>query len=212
MTPLSNYERMRQRMAEAFLQYDQAQIIRKFALMHDETFLYVDLLARRHRIHRLTGAVTWSEDGFQTETEAVYSAAMTIYDLLCGAKEHCHLAHEWVNVASLCSIQGGTLAKDGDFFKNSGRTFSGSGAALDRACRALGGRQQPKGDVSYELALFPFLPLIVRYWEADEDFPASLQMLVDRNILDFLRYETLMFALDYVVHRLNALSAAIEQS
>ena len=42
---------------------------------------------------------------------------------------------------------------------------------------------------------------------ADEEFPASLQALVDRNTLDFLRYETLMFALDYVVKRLNTLCA-----
>ena len=97
--------------------------------------------------------------------------------------------------------------KDGDFFKNSGPAFSGSGAALDIVCRRLGGIHQPKGDVSYELALFPFLPLILRFWEADEEFPASLQALVDRNTLDFLRYETLMFALDYVVKRLNTLCA-----
>ena len=50
-------------------------------------------------------------------------------------------------------------------------------------------------------------PLILRFWEADEEFPASLQALVDRNTLDFLRYETLMFALDYVVKRLNTLCA-----
>lgn len=203
----SNYEIMRERMAQAFLQYDQAHMIRKFALAHDENYLYLDLLARKHRICRLTGAVTWSEDGFRTEKAADYHAAMTIYDVLCGAKEHCHLSHKWVNVSSLCSIQGGTLRKDGDFFKNSGPAFSGSGAALDIVCRRLGGIHQPKGDVSYELALFPFLPLILRFWEADEEFPASLQALVDRNTLDFLRYETLMFALDYVVKRLNTLCA-----
>ena len=42
----SNYEIMRERMAQAFLQYDQAHMIRKFALAHDENYLYLDLLAR----------------------------------------------------------------------------------------------------------------------------------------------------------------------
>ena len=89
----SNYEIMRERMAQAFLQYDQAHMIRKFALAHDENYLYLDLLAQKHRICRLTGAVTWSEDGFRTEKAADYHAAMTIYDVLCGAKEHCRLSH-----------------------------------------------------------------------------------------------------------------------
>ena len=136
---------------------------------------------------------------------------MSIYDVLCDSQPLCHLSHEWVNVASLCSIQGGTLSKDGDFFKNSCARFSGDAAALDRACLALGGIPQPKGDVAYQLPLFPFLPLILRFWEADEDFPASMQVLVDKNTLDFLHYETLMFALSYLMTRLQEESQALSQ-
>ena len=33
-------------------------------------------------------------------------------------------------------------------------------------------------------------------------FPASLQILADRNILDYMHYETLMFALTHLFHRL----------
>ena len=56
--------------------------------------------------------------------------------------------------------------------------------------------------MAYELPLFPFLPLILRFWEADEDFPASMQVLVDKNTLDYLHYETLMFALSHLMTRL----------
>ncbi len=59
------------------------------------------------------------------------------------------------------------------------------------------------GDVSYELHLFPFLPMILRFWESDEDFPASLQILVDKNILDYMHYETLMFAISHLLNRLK---------
>ena len=37
--------------------------------------------------------------------------------------------------------------------------------------------------------------MILRFWESDDEFPASLQILVDKNILDFMHYETLMFAI-----------------
>ena len=136
-------------MAGAFLKYDQEAVIRKFDLKYDETYLYLDLLSRAHRISRKTGQVTWSEDGFQTENPADYNAAMTIYDVLCYSKKDCRLAHEWVNTASLSSIQGGTLAKGSDFFQTAGQQFDGRTAALSRACESLGGEKREKGDAAY---------------------------------------------------------------
>ena len=199
MMPLSNYDKARDATAVAFLRYDQETMIRKFGLAHDEDALYISFVARDYRVDRRTGTVTWASDPSHT---ASYNEAMSIYDVLCDSKPLCHLSHQWVNVASLCAIQGGTLAKDGAFFKTSCAQFGGDAAALDRACRRLHGTPQPKGDVAYELPLFPFLPLILRFWEADEDFPASMQVLVDKNTLDYLHYETLMFALSHLMTRL----------
>ena len=70
---ISNYEKMKNEMAGAFLKYDQEAVIRKFDLKYDEAYLYLDLLSRAHRISRKTGQVTWSEDGFQTENPADYN-------------------------------------------------------------------------------------------------------------------------------------------
>ena len=71
------------------------------------------------------------------------------------------------------------------------------------ACIALSGKELEKGDVAFKLNLFPFLPIIIRFWEADDEFPASLQILADRNTLDYMHYETLMFALTHLFSRLN---------
>ena len=147
MTPSrSNYDKARDATAAVFLRYDQAAMIRKFGLSHDADALYITFIARDYRVDRRTGAVTWASDTAHT---ASYNEAMSIYDVLCDSQPLCHLSHEWVNVASLCSIQGGTLSKDGDFFKNSCARFSGDAAALDRACRALGGIPQPIGGQKY---------------------------------------------------------------
>ena len=86
---ISNYEKMKNEMAGAFLKYDQEAVIRKFDLKYDKAYLYLDLLNRAHRISRKTGQVTWSEDGFQTESPADYNAAMTIYDVLCYSRKDC---------------------------------------------------------------------------------------------------------------------------
>ncbi|WP_417030085.1 DUF3786 domain-containing protein [Blautia hydrogenotrophica] len=49
----------------------------------------------------------------------------------------------------------------------------------------------------------PFLSLILRYWEADEDFPATMQIWTDKNILDYMHYETLMFAVTHIIERIK---------
>ncbi len=199
----SNYDKMKDEMSEVFLRYDQHSMIQKFALEHDENNLYLLFLNRKYRVNRFTGRVTWSKDSFQTVEDADYNEVMTIYDVLCYSKENCCLAHEWVNTGSLSTVQGGTLVKGGDFFHRSGEYFSGKADLLARACEVLVGRKAEGGDLAYELDLFPFLPIILRFWDADEDFPASLQVFVDQNILDYMHYETLMFAIGHLLNRLK---------
>ncbi|WP_434309314.1 DUF3786 domain-containing protein [Hominifimenecus sp. rT4P-3] len=205
---ISNYEKMKRNMAAVFLQYDQEKMIRKFLLEYAQKYLFIPFAGRQYRINRFTGVVSWSNDSFQTEKEADYNEAMTIYDVLCYSKENCHLAHEWVNVGSLSTIQSGALAKTGNFFQNAGEYFDGKADVLAHACEALRGRKIKRGDVAYELELFPFLPIFLCFWEADEDFPASLQILIDKNILDYMHYETLMFA---ITHMLNQLKSKCEE-
>lgn len=201
---LSNYEKKKNEMAEVFLQYDQEKMIQKFELEFDEHYLYLCFFSRKYGIDRQNGQVVWWNENLQTEEKAGYNEAMTIYDVLCYSREYCHLAHEWVNVGSLSSVKGGTLAKSGDFFQNAAKAFEGKAESLARACEGLHGRKIEKGDVAYELDMFPFLPISLRFWDADEEFPASMQLLVDRNILDYMHYETLMFALSYLLERLSS--------
>ena len=70
---------------------------------------------------------------------------------------------------------------------------------------SVGGALLARGDVAYQLNLFDFLPVSIAFWHSDEEFPASLQILVDRNILDFMHYETAMFALSHLMECLEAL-------
>lgn len=200
---ISNYERMKNQMADVFLQYDQEPMIRKFRLRQDERYLYIRFLGREYRICRLSGRVCWTQDGFQTEREADYNEVMTIYDVLCHSQENCGLAHQWVNVGSLATVQGGTLAKRNHFFQNAGDFFDWKTDALACACESCGGEKVEKGDVAYKLELFPFLPILLCFWESDEEFPASLQILVDKNTLQYMHYETLMFAIAHLLERLK---------
>lgn len=201
---MSNYELMKDSMAEVFLRYNQEKMAEKFELNLDENYLYITCLNRNYRISRQSGEVFWSSNGFLTTEKADYNEVMTIYDVLCNSSEYCHLSREWVNVGSLSTIQGGTLSKGSNFFQNAADYFEGKTDALSRACEALGGEKRDKGDTAFELQLFPFLPLILRFWDSDDEFPASIQLLVDKNILNYMHFETLMFAISHLLNRLKS--------
>ena len=54
---MSNYETMKDRMSSHFLEYDQEKMVRKFALEHDEKYLYIFFVGRKYRINRITGGM-----------------------------------------------------------------------------------------------------------------------------------------------------------
>lgn len=199
----SNYEKMKNSVNDSFLQYDQENMIRKFSLQYDSDYLYIAFIGHIYRINRYTGIIHWSTDHFQTNHDADYNEVMTIYDVLCYSKEDCHLAHEFVNLDFLSTVRTGNLAANDSFFQHTADSFNQKSAALRHACKNLSGKPLLKGDVAYELQLFSFLPVILRFWEADEEFPASLQILVDKNTLDYMHYETLMFALSHLFDRIR---------
>ena len=62
--------------------------------------------------------------------------------------------------------------------------YEGKTEELRRACLSAGGQEIKAGDAAFEFRAFPQVPLRLVFWDQDEDFPASLQILVDRNILD----------------------------
>ena len=200
---LNNYDKTKISMAHVFLQYDQAAMIHKYSLEYDSDWLYITFVNRIYRINRKTGNVQWSDHNFETVYESDYNETMTIYDVLCYSKDGCHLANEFVNINSLSTIMTGNLSQNSGFFKNIADFFNGKTIELHHACVVLSGKELGKGDVAFELKLFPFLPIIIRFWEADDEFPASIQILTDRNTLDYMHYETLMFALTHLFSRLN---------
>lgn len=55
----SNYEIIKERMAERFLTYDQEGIIRKLSLRADEEYLYLTFLSFGYRVNRRNGGTQW---------------------------------------------------------------------------------------------------------------------------------------------------------
>lgn len=197
-----NYELQRQAAARTFLTYDFAKIAQAFGLASDETALYFSMLHTPHRLLRETAQVERLQDG--AWTPAGFNAAMTVYDLLSNPNGRPVLAHEWCAHTSFHAVQGGTTS--GSLMirpEQSAQPFAHDQDRLRRACARLGGRETPDGDFASVLPAFDCLPVLLRFWNADEEFPAQLQLLWDRNTCRYLRYETTFYLTGEILRRLR---------
>ena len=194
----SNYDTMKLQMRGEFLKYDQDAMIGRFGLRATAEHIFIPFLGREYSVDRRTGDVA-SDAG-----EAGYNEAMTIYDVLCYSRPGCGAAGACVNMASLSSIQGSSPRQEGEgLFGAFAKAFDGRDAALAAACERLGGAPGGKGDVGYRIPMFDFLPVMLQFWDSDDEFPASLQLFVDANMLDFMHYETVWFAFSHLLERLR---------
>ena len=199
----SNYEITLQEARKLFLCYKQAAMIEKFALEHDEQYLYLRLLDQYHRIDRSTGVVEWL-DAENIAHEADFNASLSVYDVLCCSRPNCTLSGQFAPINSVASnYHTGNLG--GSVFDACDPVFSEHSDLLEKALIRLGGIKEGKGDIAYRINVFPFLPVQIQFWEADEDFPASLQIHWDLNTLQFLRYETTYYTAGHLLHRLREL-------
>lgn len=195
---MSNYEIMKRSGAERFLTYDAQKIIDRLALRSDGTYLYMDFVSQRYRVHLATGLCERESTagGFE---EAGFNESMTIYDLLCHTEDPIRLSGELIPMERLSTVQNVVSYAGEGSFRQLERMLEGREAALAAACEALGGVRQGKGDVSYRIPVFADVSLQLSFWCADEDFPASLKVFCDRCLTRYIYYETIWYLTGYVM-------------
>lgn len=198
----SNYDVTRDRVEGEFLKYDQDAMSKKFHLNSDENFLYLRFLACDYRINRKTGRIErLDRDG---PVHAGFNETLTIFDVLCESKPDCGLSGDFVRVNDLDGITK-TAYLGGNLFDGSAKSFTHRTKELKTACERLGGTAGKVGDVSYIIPMFDFLPVMLQFWDADDEFEAVLKLMWDRRTLEFMRYETTYYAAGRLLERLREL-------
>ena len=184
-----------------FLTYDQEVIISTTSATADDEYLYLPFCGSAYRISRADGHLFRLEGENWLPSDS-HGEVLTLFDYLCDAKPGRSPARESVSMSSLGGhVHTGLASASGPLE----RAIDADPNAFCRACLALGGREAPGGDVCFDLDLFPDLPVRLRFWHADEDFPAQLDLLWDKNSLQFLRYETTWFAAGHLRRRIARL-------
>ena len=201
---ISNYDLQVDMTRSLFLEYDQDKLIRKFGLEADESWIFLTYMNTPCRICRRTGRVEERAGDAWAECRS-YNTVMTIYDLLCHHKgEHAPvLAGSWCAIGSFV-VTG--VQDSGGFTKKTAALFQDRTEALKTACTALGGVLKSSiagADVSCVFPITPFFPVLLQFWDGDDEFPPKLTLLWDRNALSFLHFETTFFLQGDLLERLK---------
>lgn len=201
MSRPDNYAIMEANARRLFLTYDQSAILAKSPATADERFLFLPVLDMTCRVCRETGEVRFLSDG--ACTPAAPHDTLTVYDYLCDAQPGRSLSGQWCSTASFGHMVHTNLAETSATPLE--KAIDSRPDAFIRACRGLGGVPFPACDIGFTFPFFPDLPITVQFWHSDEEFPPRLRFLWDGNSLQFLRYETLYYALGLLQRRLKTL-------
>ena len=187
-----------------FMEYDQEVLIRKFSLKADETYIFLTYLNTPFRISRVTGGVEECVENTWQECRN-FSTVMTIYDLLCYHKGETApvLSGKWCTVGTFV-VTG--VTKTDAFTGKYAKRFDGCLEKLKIAVQKLGGVvQQPMAgaDLTCRFAVTPFFPVLLQFWEGDEEFSPKLLLLWDQNTGSFLHFETTFYLQGDLLERLK---------
>ena len=195
---MNNYELSRDRAQDYFLNFEQTALIERWGLRFDDDLLYVPLFGREYAICRKTGKVT--DKGEQ----AGFEETLTVFDLLCHSDGTATASRHFAPVNSLKGAAKGAGVET-DFYCGFAESFDRDPAAFSAACLALGGTPVAMGDMGFRFTMFRDLDVILKFYHADEDFPASLTLLWDEDLLDFMFYETVFYAAGFLLKTIKQL-------
>ena len=194
---MDNYQIASKRAQAYFLQFDQGSIICNWKLRHDEDHLYVTFFGKEYAICRKTGEITRLEEGLQ----AGFSEVLSIFDFLCHEGEGKFLTGRYAPVNSLKNAPkaGGV---ETNFHSQTAKTFDADPEKFRAACLALGGKAVDMGDMGFEFPLFEQMKVRLKFYRADEEFPAAVTLLWDENTLQYIFYETVFYVAGFLLQQI----------
>lgn len=204
-TPVSNYDRLNENWRNLFLQMDHEELARRFRLKTDDGTLYITFYGRQYRLDRRSGAVTEAEN---PDAPVSFDESMSILNMLYYSRPGASVSGRFVPFRDVKGASPFAPAFEKSVASGLAAPFEGRLDALKRACEALGGEKIPQGDAGYILRAFDFMPVMLVFWDGDDEFAAQANLLFDARITDFTHEESVCCIAGALMHRLQELAGA----
>ncbi len=184
---ISNFERLYTHFQRLFLNLDHIKVAEKLRLKYDDNQIYIPFFNQPFTVNRHTANVACS----LYENRVYYREKLLILHHLYFHKADAENSGNMVTFRNLreCSdfepaYQKMTLVPFAAYFDRK------TGLLKKRAI-AAGGQMGAYGDVSFTVNAFPLISLHFIFWDGDEEFPASANILFDKNIAQFIHPESI---------------------
>ena len=183
---MDNYDAMLAAAQRRFTTYDMNALSRKNGVEDLGDCLQTWFFGQQVSVEKTTGNITVAGE------RATFGQTLAVLDWLCDRKEAAFAAEEFCPIGSLPGVYVGGSGLCMNMARLAAKIHErpeGFVAAYQR----LGGNAEALGDMGCRLQIFPDLPMCLKFYFGDEEFSPSVTLLWDKNILHFVRYETVYY-------------------
>lgn len=190
----NNYALQTEQARLLFSRQDLGAIAHRHNLRAEPSGFWLEFCGKPYWLHREDARVLRA-DG----TPAGFEETLSIYDLL-NHTQVAPLAGEWCSIYALPH----TLHSGSGIGPAAGTGETGVNAAqFLAACQSVGTALPSKADYSFQIPVFGKLSVLLQYWQADDEFPAKLQCLWDKNAREFVLFETMFYIMRHLYQQLG---------
>ena len=187
--PFAECEALCEQWHHEFAGYDPKRIAGILQLAYDEKYIYLSYFQTQYRMRLKDGELEKETESGWTG-ELYFNESMAIYHVLKYTVDMPRCSGVWVPNEKLDRVVSRNTRLADPLLTPFAKVWTGRCKELAQVCENIGGRKLDKGDVAYQFAAFSFMEIQLVFWDADEDFPAQVQILVDQCVTDFIHYET----------------------
>ena len=183
---MNNYEKMLSDARLRFTGYDMAALCVRSGVEDGGEDIRTSFLGEIVLIHKETGRMRIGG------RDADFGETLSVFDWLCDGKAHAVAAKEYCTVGNLPGVYVGGSGLSMEMPRLA-KAIDAAPDAFRKGCQIMGGTEENLGDLGVKLEIFPGLHMCLKFYFADEEFPPQLTLLWDKNILQFVRYETVYY-------------------
>ncbi len=198
---VSNYEEVYEYFRSRLLKADHEKIAEKLQLKIDDTNIYIPYFHKVYAWNRMTGRVVSCDEN---EVPGLSDSLLMLHHLYY-FQDTAMVSTDKVPFREIRQAACFEGAYQRMALNPIARTFAGHPEKFLEKARALGGEIEKFGDASVTFKAFPTIELTVIFWDGDEEFPASANMLFDCNITQWIHPESVPGLAQTASHLLTGL-------
>lgn len=184
---ISNYEIQIEEWKKRFLKMDQDLICRKIpGIEKRNDSLVLWHFGRQLSVNRHDGTITCLSDDLPLGP----NPKGNVYTLFYFSSPLARIKGDWVAFRELRNTAPFDPAFKRGVLDAMAYTFAGHEDKLEEAVQKIRGRRI--SSTGFELKAFECIPIRINFWDADDEFPASANMLFDSSATDFIHEESIV--------------------